>query len=197
MIPYQKEKIDNAICYFALSHKSKARKLITQTYLYKYLAFLDFTCLEKTGIPSLGLTYRAYKQGPVPKELYDNRHKLDTALYRFEEREEGRIYIVPKGKPDLSYFSEMERKEMSRLIEIYANSKVFSKDMSDASHEVILAWKITWNRNPKGIIDYKITFGGNITEKPQEDLTYPEEKYLNHIAWEELSGGSRKSLKME
>jgi hypothetical protein len=91
----------------------------------------------------------------------------------------------------------MEREEMSRLIEIYANNKIFSKNMSDASHEVILAWKRTWDKNPKGIIDYKLTFEGDITEKPQEKLTYPEEKYLTHIAWEELSGESRNSLKME
>ncbi|GAG44260.1 unnamed protein product, partial [marine sediment metagenome] len=41
MIPYKKEKSDNAICFFAFNHKRKTGKYLPQTFLYKYLAFLD------------------------------------------------------------------------------------------------------------------------------------------------------------
>ncbi|MGH2575337.1 MAG: hypothetical protein ACRDFC_06525, partial [Ignavibacteria bacterium] len=59
MIPYQKEKIINSILFFAKEHKNKTRKPLLQTFLYKYLAFLDFKSVEETGLPALGLTYLA------------------------------------------------------------------------------------------------------------------------------------------
>lgn len=66
MIPYQKEKIENAICFFAYEHKKATRKFLTQTYLYKYLALFDFKCLEETGKPALGLKYMAMEKEADP-----------------------------------------------------------------------------------------------------------------------------------
>ena len=47
MIPYQKEKIENAICFFASEHQKKTKHPLYQTFLYKYLAFLDFESLRE------------------------------------------------------------------------------------------------------------------------------------------------------
>ena len=35
MIPYQKEKIENAICFFANEHQKKTKHPLYQTFLYK------------------------------------------------------------------------------------------------------------------------------------------------------------------
>lgn len=183
MIPYQKEKIDNAICFFAKEHRKKTHKNITQTQLYKYLAFLDFEGFAKRGRPVLGLIYEAKKWGPVPPELYNNREKLKTDCYTFwnsSKAENGRdIYeIIAHGSPNMDFFSEKEQKEMSRLIEIFADIFVKASDMSEASHQQIRAWKETWKKGPNGIIDYKLMFEKDPHSKPESELTFAEECYL-------------------
>lgn len=45
-IPYKDEKLKNAICFFANEHEKLTRKPLSQTFLYKYLAFLDFKSIE-------------------------------------------------------------------------------------------------------------------------------------------------------
>ena len=73
MIPYRNEKIQSAVAFFAKQHYKKTKRLLYQTYLYKYLAFLDFLSLRETGIPALGLVYSAMDLGPVPIEIYGNK----------------------------------------------------------------------------------------------------------------------------
>jgi hypothetical protein len=82
-MPYQMEKIENAICFFAKEHQKKARKPLYQTFLYKYLAFLDFISLRETGQPALGLRYLAMEKGPVPIEIYDKKESYSTPLWPF------------------------------------------------------------------------------------------------------------------
>jgi len=183
MIAYQKEKIDNAICFFASEHKRKTRRAVTQTQLYKYLAFLDFESFEKRGRPVLGLEYEAKKRGPVPPLLYKNRSNLRTKCYVFHnvgktDAGQDRYDVIAHGAPNLDYFSHREIKEMERLIEIYADIFVTAGDMSDASHERIQAWKKTWESNPNGIIDYALMFKEDPRKKPEADLTFAEECYL-------------------
>lgn len=182
-MPYQKEKIDNAICFFAVEHRTKTRRNLTQTQLYKYLAFLDFEGFEKRGRPVLGLEYDAMKRGPVPPLLYKNRENLSTDCYAFlrvaQTRDGNDIYeIIPQGKPNLNYFSQKEKAEMQRLIEIYANAFVKAGDMSEASHERIRAWRETWRTNPNGRIDYKLTFEKDPYRKEESELTFADECYL-------------------
>ncbi|MEA1947234.1 MAG: Panacea domain-containing protein [Thermodesulfobacteriota bacterium] len=175
MIPYKDEKIQNAIAFFAHNHKKKARRYLYQTYLYKYLAFLDFSSLKEQGFPVLGLTYRAMKRGPVPIEIYST--KEDTKKYKFIKDELG-VFIIAKEKPNLNYFSPYEIELMERLIEIYAVQWVLTDTMSEASHEAILAWRRTYIGNPNGIIDYSLEFEGDVLSKKQEELTYQEEVFL-------------------
>src|SRR5690606_37169194 len=139
-IPYQKEKIDNAICYFASEHSKKAKKPLHQTGLYKYLAFLDFRGFIETGRPILGLCYRAMRNGPVPTEIYNNRENLDSNCFEFINNGDSQFLINAIGKPNLDYFSKFELDEMSKLIEIFANDYVKAKTFSDASHEELKAW---------------------------------------------------------
>jgi hypothetical protein len=178
MIPYQKEKIENAICYFASRHKEKTGKYLFQTSLYKYLSLFEFEFLKKYGQPPIGLTYRAMDWGPVPIEIYGKREKYDTPCFSFRKNPEGKITIVPKAKPDMDYFSMAEIDEMARLVEIYADEFVTSEDMSKASHSEISAWRKTYEKKPNEIIDFKLTFDDDIETKPPQKLSSAEENYL-------------------
>jgi uncharacterized phage-associated protein len=184
MIPYQKEKIENAICFFASEHQKKSKKPLYQTFLYKYLAFLDFESLRKTGRPCLGLSYKAMDRGPVPIEIYDQRAKIQSLLFEFRKVKDDIYTVLPKRKPNLDYFSKKEISRMRKLIEIYAKNYISSKLISDATHESIKAWKKTWKSHPNDIIDYKLEFDDDLLNKKEEELTYPEESYLIYRTFE-------------
>ena len=179
MIPYRKEKIQNAIAFFAKEHCKKVRKPLYQTYLYKYLAFLDFISLREVGRPALELIYKAMERGPVPVEIYGD--KKDTSLYKFNKDEWGE-FIVALVKPNLDFFSSYEIDLMYRLIEIYATRWITTDIMSDASHEDINAWKRTYAHRPDTIIDYVLEFDGDLLSKKENELTYPEEVFLTYKA---------------
>ena len=83
MLAYRKERVENAICYFACEFTRKTRKYPTQTYIYKLLASFDFQRLTKTGQPAFDLEYRAMENGPVPTEIYNKRYDYHTSLFRF------------------------------------------------------------------------------------------------------------------
>jgi uncharacterized phage-associated protein len=179
MIPYRKEKIINAVAFFAHRHQKKTRQRLYQTSLYKYLAFFDFYSLSETGHPALGLIYKAMKRGPVPVEIYDN--KAETATYKFKKDNIGE-FIVVKGTPDLDYFSAYELSLLERLIEIFADRWVTSRIMSDASHEEINAWRRTWAEKQNSIINFDLEFDGDVLSKKEDELTYVEEIYLTQKA---------------
>jgi uncharacterized phage-associated protein len=185
MIAYREEKIKNAICYFAAEHAKRTKKHLYQTFLYKYLAFLDFESLSDTGHPVLGLKYKAMGRGPVPIEIYDKRKGLKTECFEFKELEDEKFTIIPTGRPNLEYFSSYEIQKMRRLIEIFADVFVKASDMSEASHESIRAWKETWKKNKNGIIDYDDQFSEDIKCKDEKKLTPPEEHYLIYKSLEE------------
>lgn len=179
MIPYQKEKLDNAVCFFAKEHNKKTRHQLYQTFLYKYLALFDFGCLKTYGKAPLGLTYVAMPRGPVPKELYDRRDDADlSAIFCFRKDERQNLIVLPKTPPNLDYFNKREVDFMHRLIEVYAQTYITSALMSDASHQEILAWKRTWKEKQNTIIDLSLEFSGDIFHKPETELTFPEEVFL-------------------
>lgn len=179
MIPYKKEKRDNAICFFALNHKRKTGKYLPQTFLYKYLAFLDFNSIKDTGEPALGYQYRAMEKGPVPTSLYNKRENLETELYEFQNVEDDKYIIKAKKEPDLNYFCDYEIKEMERLINQFANPFTTTEEISEVSHRKILAWGKT-QRNK--YIDYKLNFRHDILKKKDENLTPVEKHFLTFLA---------------
>lgn len=187
MIPYQKEKIENAICFFAAEHQKKTRRPLDQTSLYKYLAFLDFETCEERGKPTLGLIYKAMQWGPVPIEIYDARRSLKTECFEFVAQKDElssreKFLVVAHGKPDLDYFSEYEKTKMKHIIEIFADRSIKAGLRSDASHERIKAWKKTWAKKQNSIIDYSLTFDDNLRTKKPEDLSFAEGCFLTSEA---------------
>ncbi|MGC9365528.1 MAG: Panacea domain-containing protein [bacterium] len=188
MIPYKKEKIDNAICFFAKEHKRKTGKYLYQTFLYKYLAFLEFNMLKKTGHPVFDLDFHAFEHGPVPVEIYNKRKRLENDLYKFDETKirefDDKIgyIVISKREPDLDYFSDNEIKEMNDLITIFATTYTTAKTISDVSHKNIEAWKKTWKINPYGLMNQDYTFSEDLFSKPENSLNFAEECYLTYKA---------------
>jgi uncharacterized phage-associated protein len=187
LIAYQKEKVENAICFFASKHRESTGKPLTQTFLYKYLAFLDFKSLEETGHPALGLKYLAMGKGPVPIEIYSKRKTLKTECFEFREVEENKFIIIPKGRPNLEFFSPYEIKKMSQLIEIYADTFVKTSDISEASHQDIKAWRKAYKKKENSIIDYEMQFDEDIKLKDPKELKPAEENFLIYKSIEEAS----------
>jgi hypothetical protein len=184
MLSYRKERIDNAILFFAEKHRQKTKKYLSQTFLYKYLAFFEFRCLKKTGGMPLELEYKAMEHGPVPVEIYSNRD--NPAYFVLAEFEPSRVknsagYIV-KGKPgakfEPDYFAEDELEEMNNLIEIFARQWVNASTISDASHQAIKAWRNTYFHKPNAVIDPALEFDRDVSAVSAEDLTPAEERYL-------------------
>ena len=189
MIPYQKEKIENAICFFASEHQKRTKKPLYQTFLYKYLALFEFQCIKKFGRPPLELKYLAMDKGPVPIKIYSRRESYETPCFVFKKISPDQFIVIPKGSPNLDYFPQIEQLEIKRLVEIYADKFVKADDMIEASHQSIKAWRETYAEKPNSPIDYQKEFDRDLEKKPREELTVAEESFLIYKALEKA--GSR------
>jgi len=192
MLSYQKERIDNALLFFAQNHYKKTKKYLSQTFLYKYLAFFEFRYLKKVGDMPLELTYKAMEHGPVPMEIYNNRDNpsyFSKIVFEPIQTKSGKsMYLVkPKGTFDSDYFADAELKEMNELIDIFAKRWVGATEMSEASHQEIKAWKKTYSRQPNDNIDPIEEFDRDITALPEDSLQTEELKYLMHRKIMELA----------
>ena len=185
MVSYRKERIDNAILFFAQNHYKKTKKYLSQTFLYKYLAFFEFRYLKAVGDMPLELTYKAMERGPIPMEIYNNRgnpgyfSKVIFEPFQTQSGKEGYL-VKPNGKFAPDYFAEAELEEMSNLIEMFAQQWVGAFEMSDASHQAIAAWKKTYSRQKNADIDPIEEFDRDILAIPEETLRTEELKYLMH-----------------
>jgi hypothetical protein len=182
---YRKERIDNALLFFAQNHYKKTKKYLSQTFLYKYLAFFEFHYLKAVGDMPLELTYKAMDHGPVPMEIYDNRDNpgyFSKVIFEPLQTKDGKpgYLIKPNGKFDSDYFAEAELEEMNNLIEIFAQRWISAAEISEASHQDIIAWKKTYSRQPNADIDPIEEFDRDITAVPEEMLHTEELKYLMH-----------------
>lgn len=177
MKPYQKERIENAISFFAKEHQKKTKQSPSQTHIYKYLAYFDFQVLKETGKAPLDLEYIAMKRGPVPIDIYSQRREIESDLFAFEEIEDNKFIVKSKKVPNLDFFSKDEIQKMNELIYIFASKYTTATIMSNSSHEQIQAWKKAWERKENSRIDKTDTFQ-NVHSKPDEELTAPEEHFL-------------------
>jgi hypothetical protein len=177
MKPYQNERIENAIAFFASQHCKRTGKDPYSMHIYKYLAFFEFRQLEKTGDMPLGLHYIAMERGPVPDEIYTNIKTIRSSLYKIISEGENHYRFSSLKAPDLDYFSDEEIDEMNNLIDFFAQKWVTTNVMSDATHQAILAWRKTWKERPNSLID-PLTAFENILSKPVDLLTPSEEHFL-------------------
>ncbi|MEW5817946.1 MAG: type II toxin-antitoxin system antitoxin SocA domain-containing protein [Spirochaetota bacterium] len=177
MKPYQKERFENAVCFFSSEHFKKTKKYPSPTHIYKYLAFFEFEVLEETGSAPLELEYKAMDHGPVPYKIWEQRRELKSELFRFEEYEPDKIIVKALKTPNLDYFSEYEIEKMNTLIFIFASTWTTAGIMSDASHEKIKAWKKAFTRQKNSIINMAETFD-DLQSRPEGQLTPAEEHFL-------------------
>ena len=181
MIAYKVEKRNNAICFFAQEVYKLRKQYLPQTLLYKFLSYLDFFSIEKLGTPALELKYRAYKNGPVPVGIYNNREGYQTDCFKFEKRGTNRFIIISTKEADLDYFSEFEIEIMNYLLDKYIKNNLDMKKIIDNickdSHNEIKAWKVAYDRKKNGRIDYSDTFG-EIDKKESNKLSIQEERFL-------------------
>jgi hypothetical protein len=183
MHSFQKERINNIVLFFAQEHLKKTKLSLSQTALYKYLAFFEFRLIKSKGLMPLELTYLAMEHGPVPIELYANRYTPDyfeKVIFDEVLAKSGKkiIIVKPKGTFEEDYFSNNEVKEMNDLIEIFAQRWVGASVMSDSSHQELISWRITFKENPNGEIDPRLEFGKQIIGKPIDKLTSIEERFM-------------------
>lgn len=183
MLAYREERINNTLLFFAKEHFKKTRKYLSQTALYKYLAFFEFLHLKKRGDMPLELNYRAMEHGPVPIEIYDHRYDKDffqkvDFVECLTKSGNSAIIIKPKGMFEPDYFSENELQELNQLIEIFAQSWIDSTIMSDTSHKTLRSWKITYENSPNDFIDPKEEFSRDIERLSDKEITAIEERYL-------------------
>lgn len=181
MIAYKTEKLNNAICYFASEVYKRRSQFLPQTLLYKLLSYLDFTSIEKLGVPALELKYRAYQNGPVPVDIYKNKEGYETDCFKFEKRSKRRIVLISKKEADLDYFSEFEIETMNDLLNKYIGKENSMKEIIDNicndSHRDIKAWKVAYDREKNSAMNYSDTFE-EIDQKDLENLSINEERFL-------------------
>lgn len=130
IITYQREKIINAMVYFA-SHT----KYCGKTKLLKLLYFLDFKHFKETGKPVTNLDYYAWNMGPVPKDLFEElsaKMKPDMAKAISISLEEEFQQIRAKKGFDHQYFSPRELKLLENLSFIFRDAK--AADMVEVTH---------------------------------------------------------------
>jgi len=192
MLSYRNERIDNTILFFAQNHYKITKKYLSQTFLYKYLAFFEFRYLKTAGDMPLELTYKAMERGPVPMEVYGNKEKtgyFSKVIFEPISTKSGITgYIVkPNGEFDSDYFAEAELEEMNNLIEMFAQQWVGASEMSEASHQGIKSWKKTYSREHNAVIDPIEEFDRDITSVPEELLSTEELKYLMHRKMSKLA----------
>jgi len=182
---YRRERLENAIAYIIKIHQLLSKKEAAQTYIYKYLALIDFRSIEETGKPVFDVDYDAFDKGPVPKNLYDYRDFIvdkedEFDVIKLESNSEDNYIYKLKKEPNLDYLSDYEIELIESTVEEYANKSVVTKDLIEATHEKIKAWQVAWkNRGSKGRvpINFLHTFD-EILDKDLDSLLPKEEVAL-------------------
>lgn len=187
MILNQKQKIENAIAFFASEYKRARGYWPAQMWIYKLLALLDYRILLATGRPCLGLEYLAMDNGPVPQYLYYHRQggtRSDVFIFK-PVTSKGRFNIIALKEPDLDYFSDRVVDEMENLSAEFICSNKSLNDVIEATHELA-----AWNRarcaaqqcgRNRMLMEYADAFPVNPSEKAPEELTWQEEAFLTYV----------------
>lgn len=174
---YSEGKLKNGVAYIAIIHEQVCGRPAYQTYIYKYLALIDFANIKAKGRSVFGLEYLALEKGPVPAMLYDNREAyLESQPFRDTvvlKKIDDRIIFKPVAEPDLQYFSDDEIVLMESLVEKYASTVRTTEELCRISHTEIEAWKARSDKN-RVHINPLDTFP-NILQKSSDELTPVEE----------------------
>ncbi|MBI4332553.1 MAG: SocA family protein [Chloroflexi bacterium] len=157
------------------------------TKLSKLLYFLDFTHFRETSYPSIGLKYYAFRNGPVPKELWlemkdgvapeDFKGKLSLVVKRDESGSGFKeLEIRAAGQPDDSVFSPRELGILKKLSYIFRDARAWA--MSEVSHLPRQPWDTTIKESGEnGLIDYLLS----VDERTGVSLDYADVCLREHL----------------
>ena len=130
-IPRKEERIENAICFFASDHERITGTLLTHIPLYKYLAFLDYANMEKTGRSALELLYLTGIKHPLPIGIYVKLQGLKRECIIFLSGGQGRYLVKATEAPDFSFFSPLEASGMISHVETSAHCFAKAQEAAD------------------------------------------------------------------
>jgi len=170
----QREKMINAIIFFA-----ENTKFCHKLKLMKLLYYLDFWHFKETGRPVTGLTYKAWKMGPVPAQVYreiepkNNPRDIQQAMYvENEEFEDGNghcLRIVPRAEFNPKLFTARELDILNKVALIFKDAK--GRLMTDSTHLRNSPWDKTLKQKGDGkIIDYQLALDNEKNSLSPDDL---------------------------
>ena len=167
IIRHYREKTIDAVAFF-----SKNTNYCGPLKLFKLLYFLDFINFRETGVSVTNLQYFAWKEGPIPQELY---HEL------YNPAGSGlRDYIGLKGNPDVRYrkqswkgfsyieifkqfdgifFNKGEKRILTDLKKEF--SDYYSEDMAEDTFLKNKPWENTYREKANTKIDYMLSVDGS------------------------------------
>ena len=159
LITHEREKLIQAINFF-VSNTSKCGKVK----LFKLLYFLDFEHFKTTGRSVTGLTYNAWRMGPVPVSLYEEIEALQPDMaeaLRFEERAvrngtQTMLIITPQAPFSGRHFTRRELNLMESLACEYKDAD--AEDMIEVTYLENKPWDKIYNQqgNHQQLIPYDL-----------------------------------------
>lgn len=179
IINHDREKLINVIIYFA-----KNTKYCGITKLFKLIYFADFLHFKETGRSITGLSYSAWKYGPVPDNLYlefksknlpeDLRKSI--AIINIQHDDPFRYdqsIIKTKSKIQFSdfYLSKRETRIIEEVSTIFRD--VTAKEISKISHMPASPWQITIEQKGEySTIDYLLAIDnpGSISKEEAKEI---------------------------
>jgi len=147
------EKIGNLIIYLVDEIDKKYKQPLFLTKLLKLLYIIDENAVKETGVPVTGLSYSAWKMGPVAFEVYkDLKHENSDKLSCYVEAKKGVgisgyewAKINSVNKFDDSEFSDYEIELIDKVIDEYG---AYDKDkLIELTHEKGGLWKQVVDEN--------------------------------------------------
>ena len=166
IIIFNREKLLNAIVYFAIN-----TKYCGKTKLLKLLYFIDFMHFKQTGKSVTGMDYFAWDMGPVPKDLFEELSgpmKPDMKATIKDLPAEVFQKIQPTRKFDRKYFSNREMKLLNDISFIFKDAK--ADDMVESTHLKNEPWDVTLkNKGRLQKIDYMLAIDSEIVSLPYDE----------------------------
>lgn len=163
LITHEREKLIQAISFFA-----KNTHFCGKVKLFKLLYFLDFEHYKITGRSVTGLTYYAWKFGPVSISLYE---ELDSPEPDFAsainisaiplQNKLPMLSFKPTGKFSAEFFTKRELKLLEKLASEFHSTQ--AEDMIEATHLENTPWDKVYNQNgsKQAIIPYEYALAVN------------------------------------
>lgn len=167
LITHEREKLLQCIVFFA-----KNTRFFGKIKLFKLLYFLDFEHYKITGRSVTGLTYSAWKMGPVPTALFDEIESPDpdfaeviSVSYTPTSFGNDMLCLTPNNDFSSELFSKRELKLIQKLATEYKDTK--SDDMVEATHLENMPWDKVYNKQARHQAEIPYEYALQVNEKEE------------------------------